>query len=182
MNELIALSKEKIDSNNETFHRYLFDKIDWNQKLLSIIGARGAGKTTMMLQYIKNKFGLSDEALYITMDDLYFSINTLTALADEFSKSGGKCLVIDEVHKYKNWSKEIKYIYDRYKDLKVIFSGSSILEIYKGEADLSRRALSYQLYGLSLREFIAITIQSENTHIFFGRNYPESSQRCGKYY
>lgn len=156
MNELFALSIEKINSTHDAFHRYLFDEIDWSQRLIGIVGGRGTGKTTLMLQYIKEKYKLSEDALYISMDDIYFSANSLISLADEFVKSGGKCLVIDEVHKYKTWSKEIKNMYDRYKYLKVIFSGSSILEIYKGEADLSRRALMYQLYGQSLREYIQL--------------------------
>lgn len=156
MEELINNSREKADAVSETFYRYLYDSIDWKQRLISISGARGVGKTTIMLQHVRKKYGLSDEALYISLDDIYFAANRLTDLTDEFVKNGGKCLIIDEVHKYKMWSREIKNIYDRYNGLKIIFSGSSLLEIHKGEADLSRRMLSYKMYGMSLREYIGL--------------------------
>ncbi len=140
-----------------SFKRYLWSKINWNNRLIAITGARGVGKTTLILQYIKEKLNISpDEVIYVTMDDLYFSKNTLVDFTDEFVKKGGKYLFLDEVHKYKNWSQELKNIYDYFSDLKIVITGSSALDIYKGKADLSRRAILYKLHGLSFREFILL--------------------------
>ena len=138
-----------------SFVRYLYPEIRWKNRLIGITGARGTGKTTMLLQYIKKNFGNAPkEALYVSLDNIWFSRNKLFDLANDFEKMGGKYLFIDEIHKYENWSQEIKNIYDSFSDLKVVFTGSSILEIYKGNADLSRRAVHYVLQGLSFREFL----------------------------
>ncbi|RDC56078.1 AAA family ATPase [Pedobacter chinensis] len=134
--------------------RPLIKKIDWNDRLIGILGARGTGKTTLMLQRIKLEYGLSSNALYITMDDIYFTVHSLIDFAVEFRQNGGKILFIDEVHKYPDWAKEIKNIYDFYKDLKIVFTGSSIIDISRQNADLSRRAVQYELTGLSYREFL----------------------------
>jgi len=135
--------------------RPLSTNIDWSNRLISILGARGTGKTTLILQHIKANYGLSNEAIYITMDDIYFSDNQLSDFANLFRQSGGKILFIDEVHKYPNWAREIKNIYDFYKDLKIVFTGSSIINIERQNADLSRRAVQYELTGLSYREFLS---------------------------
>ena len=135
--------------------RPLSTNIDWSNRLISILGARGTGKTTLILQHIKANYGLSNEAMYITMDDIYFSGNQLSDFANLFRQSGGKILFIDEVHKYPNWAREIKNIYDFYKDLKIVFTGSSIINIERQNADLSRRAVQYELTGLSYREFLS---------------------------
>lgn len=137
--------------------RPLAKTIDWNNRLISILGARGTGKTTLMLQHIKVNYGLSNEALYITMDDIYFTNHLLSEFAQEFRQNGGKFLFIDEVHKYPNWAKEIKNIYDFYKDLNIVFTGSSIVDISRQNTDLSRRAVQYELTGLSYREFLSFT-------------------------
>ncbi len=157
MEKLMAKSIKKVDGVKTDFKRFLFDKINPDRRLTGIKGARGTGKTTLMLQYIKGNFGLTDEALYVSLDNIYFTENKLVDLADEFVKSGGKYLFLDEVHKYPHWSREIKNIYDDYSGLKIFFTGSSILEIDKGEADLSRRAKVYELPILSLREFVEIS-------------------------
>jgi predicted AAA+ superfamily ATPase len=128
--------------------------IDWNDRLIGILGARGTGKTTLMLQQLKATYGFSAEALYITMDDIYFTSNRLSDFALQFRQQGGKILFIDEVHKYPDWAREIKNIYDFYKDLKIVFTGSSIIDISRQNADLSRRAVQYELTGLSYREFL----------------------------
>ncbi len=135
------------------FKRYLYKKVSWNSKMIGIIGARGVGKTTMILQYLKENTD-SKKALYVSADDIYFSKNTLVDLADDFYKNAGKYLFIDEIHKYEDWSRELKNIYDSFPDLKVVFTGSSILDILKGSADLSRRAIIYKLQGLSFREYL----------------------------
>lgn len=137
-----------------SFKRYLLQNIDWSERLIAIKGSRGVGKTTLILQYIKENFKIDETILYISLDDIYFQAHSLVDLAEDFYKNGGKLLFLDEVHKYSNWSLELKNIYDNYQDLKVVFTGSSMLEIYKGDADLSRRAVSYELKGLSFREYL----------------------------
>jgi predicted AAA+ superfamily ATPase len=137
--------------------RYLYPKIRWQNRLIAITGARGTGKTTMILQHIKKQFGNApQEALYVSLDNIWFSNNRLIDLANDFDTMGGKYLFLDEVHKYGNWSQEIKNIYDSLPGLNVVFTGSSMLEIYKGDADLSRRAVHYTLNGLSFREFLLL--------------------------
>lgn len=123
--------------------------------MTGIIGARGVGKTTMVLQYIKENLD-SKKALYVSADDMYFGENSLFDLADNFYKNAGEYLFIDEIHKYNNWSQELKNIYDSFPSLKVVFTGSSVLDILKGSADLSRRAIIYKLQGLSFREYLKL--------------------------
>jgi predicted AAA+ superfamily ATPase len=123
--------------------------------MIGVIGARGVGKTTMILQYIKENLD-RNKVLYVTADDLYFSENRLYDLADDLNKNAGTHLFIDEIHKYKDWSRELKNIYDSFPGLKVVFTGSSVLDILKGSADLSRRTLIYKLHGLSLREYLKL--------------------------
>lgn len=148
MNELLA-------NTTSTFERYLFGQIDWSIRMIGITGPRGVGKSTMLLQYIKQH---RNEAsfLYVAADHCYFANHSLTDLADDFVKEGGSHLFIDEVHKYSGWSSELKQIYDGHPSLKVVFTGSSVLDIYQGEADLSRRAVMYHMQGLSFREYLAI--------------------------
>ncbi|WP_134087969.1 ATP-binding protein [Olivibacter sp. XZL3] len=135
--------------------RGLYEKIDWTDRLIGILGARGTGKTTLLLQRIRMAYRERYEAaLYISMDDIYFATNTLVGFAEQFRQRGGKILFIDEVHKYPHWSREIKNVYDTYKDLQLVFTGSSIIDIHKQEADLSRRAVFYELQGLSFREYL----------------------------
>lgn len=138
------------------FQRSLMSEVNWEARLIGIRGARGVGKTTMMLQQIKKTYGDNPNvALYASMDHLYFTRHSLVELAEEFHKHGGMCLYLDEVHKYEGWSREIKNIYDSYPDLKVVFTGSSLLNILNAEADLSRRCVSYDMQGLSFREYLA---------------------------
>lgn len=134
--------------------RYLFENIDWNERLIAIKGSRGTGKTTLLLQLTLLFIKKNKEALYVTLDDLYFLENTLLDLATAFSHSGGSYLFLDEVHKYPQWSRELKLIYDQFPQIKITFTSSSMLEIYKGESDLSRRAITYNLKELSFREFL----------------------------
>ena len=143
-----------LDATDSTHYRYLYNEIDWDNRLIGITGSRGTGKTTMILQHIKATFADRRKALYVSLDNIWFTKNSLLELADEFYAFGGTHLFIDEVHRYPNWSIEIKNIYDSYPALHIVFTGSSILEIYKSNADLSRRAISYHLYGLSFREFL----------------------------
>jgi len=156
MEKMMEKSISKINKVSLNFKRYLFNEIDWNTRLIGIKGARGTGKTTLMLQRLKNNYHNGKTAAYISMDDIYFSANSMVGFADDFVKNGGKFLFIDEVHKYPGWSKELKNIYDDHQELSIAFTSSSALEIYKGEADLSRRAIVYNLNELSLREYIAL--------------------------
>lgn len=155
MEELFDTFYRELRKADLSFQRYLMNDIDWEGRLLAITGARGTGKTTLILQHIRHTFGDSPkEALYVSADNIWFSGNRLFDLAGDFEKQGGRYLFIDEIHKYENWSREIKNIYDSFSGLKVVITGSSMLEIYKGNADLSRRAVHYVLQGLSFREFL----------------------------
>jgi predicted AAA+ superfamily ATPase len=138
------------------YQRSELDQIDWNQRLIGIKGARGVGKTTMLLQHIKKRHHLSPDALYLALDDIYFSDNRLIDLAEMFRRQGGRYLYLDEVHKYPDWSREVKNLYDLYPDLSIVFTGSSMLNILDATADLSRRAIVYHLAGLSFRQYLAI--------------------------
>ncbi len=158
MEILLAYQDNLLRNINNKFRRYLHKSINWQQRMIGIKGPRGAGKTTLLLQYLK--FDLSEsfaKALYITADHTWFYNHTLLDTAMDWFKQGGRILFIDEVHKYPQWSRELKNIYDGLPEMQVIFSASSALDIYRGEADLSRRVISYSLAGLSFREYIAFT-------------------------
>ena len=142
-----------LQGTSTDFKRYLYQEVLWNSRMIGIIGPRGVGKTTMILQYIKENID-SRRALYVSADDMFFGENKLFDLADNFYKNEGEYLFIDEIHKYPEWSRELKNIYDSFPTLKVVFTGSSVLDILKGSADLSRRAIIYTLQGLSFREYL----------------------------
>lgn len=158
MEQLFENFRRRLHDTPIDLVRYKFGDIEWNGHALGLVGPRGVGKSTMLLQYIKKNLDLND-TLYVSADYLYFASHTLVDLADRFYKMGGKHLFIDEIHKYEGWSTEIKQIYDSYSDLQLIISGSSILEITKGMADLSRRVPIYEMQGLSFREYL---------HLFHG--------------
>ncbi len=156
MEHLIANFNRLLQLTNSNFRRYIYNKINWDGRLVGIVGARGVGKTTLMLQYIKQNLD-TKSALYVNAEDFYFASHRLSDLADEFCKMGGKYLFVDEVHRYEGWSRELKLIYDYHPELYVVFSGSSVLDINKGvTSDLSRRAVIYTLYGLSFREYLEL--------------------------
>ena len=160
MERLQATFDKLLRETTSTFHRYMYDRIDWNTRIVGLLGPRGVGKTTMVLQYIKENLPRK-ESLYVVAEDLYFANHTLVDLADTFARTGGKYLIIDEIHKYKGWSRELKLIYDYHSELHVFFTGSSILDIYKGISDLSRRVLTYEMQGLSYREYLSLFHQIE---------------------
>ncbi|SKB63069.1 hypothetical protein SAMN05660226_02359 [Parapedobacter luteus] len=137
------------------FQRSLLQRINWQNRLIGILGARGAGKTTLMLQRMKMLDVADDEKLYISLDDLYFTNHTLVETAEAFRKSGGRYLFVDEVHKYDGWARELKNLYDFYRDIHLVFTGSSIIEMLSLEVDLSRRAHIHHLAGFSFREFLS---------------------------
>ncbi len=155
MENLIRTFHYYLDNTDLGYVRYIHDQIEWESQLVAILGSRGVGKTTLILQHIK-QYDDIDKVLYVTADDLYFSSHRIYDLALEFSRNGGRKLYIDEIHKYNNWSQEIKNIYDQMPRLQVVYTGSSILDLEKGGADLSRRKLEYYLGGLSFREYLNI--------------------------
>ncbi len=168
MQQLYTVFYKQLSRVDTGFKRYLYDEIRWQNRLIAIVGSRGTGKTTLLLQHIKlNYTNPGQEVLYASLDNLWFSTHTLTYMAEEFTKQGGKVLYLDEVHNYTGWSREIKNIYDSYPELKIVFTGSSLLEVYKGEADLSRRVIMYHLYGLSFREFIEYEYGEKFTTLSF---------------
>lgn len=157
MEQLQAQHLRLLSHLNMPFERSLMATINWNARLIAIRGARGVGKTTMLLQYVKKTYGSDPTiALYVSLDHLYFSKHSLLEFAEDFYKHGGKCLCLDEVHKYEGWSREIKNIYDGFPELKIVFTGSSLHNILNAEADLSRRCVSYDMQGLSFREYLCI--------------------------
>ena len=155
MDRLFEYSNKLINEVDDSFVRYLYSEINWRNRLLGLVGPRGVGKTTLVLQHIQQNLNKAD-TLYVTAEDFYFASNRLVDLADRFAKLGGKYLFIDEIHKYPDWAKELKLIYDYHSSLNVIFTGSSVLDIKKGSADLSRRAVVYHMQGLSFREYLAL--------------------------
>lgn len=160
MEQLYEFFTRKLKSTPTDFLRYKYNQIKWQGRFWGLVGPRGVGKSTMLLQYIKLHLNIKD-TLYVSADQLYFSEHKLVELADHFVKMGGKHLFIDEIHKYEGWSRELKQIYDSYDDLQVVISGSSILDIYKGLADLSRRVPIYHMQGLSFREYLCLFHQIE---------------------
>lgn len=156
LDSLFEKSTRKLGHASAAITRSLMGEIDWNQRLIGIKGARGVGKTTLMLQRLQQLELLPNKALYASCDNIWFSSNTLVDLAEAFMKQGGHTLFLDEVHKYPNWAQELKNIYDDLPELKVVFTGSSLLEILNARADLSRRAISYSMQGLSFREYLAL--------------------------
>lgn len=155
MEQLYEFFNKKLKETPIVFHRYKYGEIKWNARFFGVVGPRGVGKSTMLLQYIKENLTVTD-TLYVSADHIYFAANSLVDLADRFVKMNGKHLVIDEIHKYPGWSRELKQIYDSHSELQVIISGSSILDIYKGMADLSRRVPIYEMQGLSFREYLML--------------------------
>ena len=159
MELLVQQSKTLTQLVSTHYVRYLMTTIEWDYRLIAIRGPRGVGKTTLLRQHLKLHYGVSDKALYITLDDFFFTETRLIELARQFHQMGGEILYIDEVHKYPHgdWAREIKNIYDLLPQLKVVFTGSSIIRILNEQADLSRRALIYEMQGLSFREFVGLT-------------------------
>jgi len=157
MQNLFRYSNALISEVNIEFTRYLYEVIKWDDRLVGITGARGIGKTTLMIQYIRKTYGVGNIALYVSLDHFYFQKHNLFDFAEEFYINGGRHLFIDEIHRYPSWSSELKNVFDNFPKLKIVFSGSSALQIYKAEADLSRRTVMYKLGSMSLREYIELT-------------------------
>ncbi|MFN3802355.1 ATP-binding protein [Belliella pelovolcani] len=157
MRNLINKSKLIDSATNLNFIRSKYDEIDCESRFVGILGARGTGKSTLVLQYLKKTYGLNDHASYWSLDDIYFSNHSLIETIESYYQLGGRFLVLDEVHKYPTWARELKNAYDFYKDLRVVFTGSSVIDMLNLEVDLSRRAVLYHLTGLSFREYLNFT-------------------------
>lgn len=154
MDAIISYSNRKITQLKQSFERYLMKDIDWEQRLIVLLGHRGSGKTTLMLQRMKLS---QQKAIYLTLDHLYFERHRLITTIELLYEQGYRNFYIDEVHKYLHWSIDLKNAYDTFEDAHIVATGSSILEIAKGNADLSRRAVVYHLYGLSFREYLHLS-------------------------
>ena len=155
METLFKKHRILISQTSTAIVREIIRHISWQKQLVAIRGSRGVGKTTLMRQYIKMTYGEQPgEALYCVLDSMYFTTHSLLDLAERFNMMGGKHLFLDEVHKYPFWSKEIKEIIDLYPDMRVTFTGSSLIQILNADADLSRRVISYNMAGLSFREYL----------------------------
>jgi len=159
IDELFNLSSHFLNIYDREYIRYFIKKHDMSNRFSIIIGHRGVGKTTAIIQYILSRYNrdiTTRKAIYIQADHFLMGNRSLYAVAEEFSLMGGELICIDEIHKYPNWSMELKSIYDTFPDLKIIVSGSSLLEIAKGSHDLSRRAIIYKMHGLSFREYLEL--------------------------
>jgi predicted AAA+ superfamily ATPase len=183
MEKLFEFQETLLQAVDNTFRRFLHTQINWNQRMIAIKGPRGAGKTTLLLQHFKFDCGMAEEVLYISLDHHWFYNHSLYETALDWYKMGGKTLLIDEVHKYPRWSVELKNIYDGIPQMTVVFTASSALDIYRGDADLSRRVITYNLPGLSFREYLKFTGQLDfypvtldeilNNHLSLTRNIVE---------
>ena len=154
METLYRIYNRLVEQADFPHHRYLYHRIDWNDRLICIKGARGVGKTSLLLQHIKQDFPNRSRTLYVSLDNIWFTGHTLLELTEYHYTHGGTHLFLDEVHRYPGWIREVKNIYDSYPDLFVVFTGSSLLELDHAEADLSRRLRMYMLQGLSFREYL----------------------------
>lgn len=152
---LIEFMREQLAITSLDFVRYTYSEIDWSLRMFGIVGPRGVGKSTLVKQHIILEKE-HQKALYISADHSYFTQHTLSEVASSWMKEGGTHLYIDEIHKYENWSIELKNIYDGHPSLRIVFTGSSVLDLLKGQADLSRRAVMYTMQGLSFREYLAM--------------------------
>lgn len=154
LDQILRIYSRRLQCTPEGFKRYLIDKIDWRDNLIAIKGAKGTGKTTMLLQHIKESFTDKDKALYLSLDNLWFETHSINDLIEYHCTHGGTHLFLDEVHYYSKWKTLIKNINDDYPGLHVVYAGSSMLKIDSGVADLSRRQLPYTLHGMSFREYL----------------------------
>lgn len=161
MEILFERSRQKISQAPLSFVRGIMKKIEWSARLTGIRGARGVGKTTLLLQYIRLNLPQDHTVIYVSLDNIWFAEHRLYDFTDWFVKQGGKHLFLDEVHKYPDWSREIKNIYDDFPELKIVFTGSSLLEILNARADLSRRAVVYEMQGFSFREYLNRNLKTD---------------------
>lgn len=180
LTSLQMIFERLLSETSMAHHRFLYDQMNLNQRLIGLVGARGVGKTTLMLQLIKRHYSKLDSVFYFSADHIYFKEKTIYAFVEElYLKQGITSFFIDEIHKYDNWNQELKNIYDGFPSIKIVFSGSSSLDLVKGSYDLSRRAVMYTLPGLSFREYLNFTFNmSHKSYSFseFMQNYMKINQ------
>ena len=168
IHNLITTYKRLLQSTKYKYHRYIYTEFNTNSRLTGLIGPRGTGKTTLLLQYIKEKIGNKDECIYASIDNIYFSKNLLIDFVNELYENYGiRYFFFDEIHKYPNWNQELKNIYDSYPDIKLVFSGSSSIDLIRGTYDLSRRGVLYRIGGMSFREYLLFHDIADIGHITF---------------
>lgn len=156
MDRLHAVYLHQLEATNSSFMRYLYDQINWNNRLIMLKGQKGVGKTTLLLQHIKRTFSDPESVFYASADHSWFATHSIVDLADYLVSHGKTHLFLDEVHKYNGWDKQIKEVYDSYPKLKLVLTGSSMLQLDESEADLSRRCRTYVMQGLSFREYLKL--------------------------
>ena len=158
VDELFDASERQVREESETFHRYLMDEIDWRDRLICIKGPRGTGKTTLMRQRVKEKFGPEPtKALYASLDDLWFARHRVKDLVEYLYEHGFTHVFLDEVHHLgSDWSQVLKNISDQFRNMNIVYSGSSLLQLEKAAGDLSRRQATYPLKGMSFREYLKL--------------------------
>jgi uncharacterized protein len=179
MDALINRYRNLLKSIKTDFKRNLFHQINWEAQAICILGARGTGKSTLMLQYLKENLPES-QSIYLSLDDLYFKQNSLMDVAEKFYQLGGKYLFLDEVHKYEDWQTAVKNLYDFYPELKIVLSGSSILALQKSKVDLSRRLMYYELPELSFREYLGLKLEIEFPLLQLSDLLTDHSEIAGK--
>ena len=158
ISQILAIHKRLLQATESAHHRYIFNKFNINNRLTGLIGARGTGKTTLLLQFIKEKVKKPNEALYVSLDNIHFSSNSLFNFVNEMIETEGiRTFFFDEVHKYQGWNQALKNIYDSFPEVTVVFSGSSSIDLIEGSHDLSRRAVMFRLTGMSFREYLKFT-------------------------
>ncbi len=165
MENFFEAHKVLVEASTDLINRELYDDIDWSHRLIGIKGFRGVGKTTFLLDYIRKNYGDSRDCLYVNLNDFYFAKRRIFSFADEFYKRGGKVLVLDQIHKYEEWSKDLRQCYDELPGLKIIFSSSPVLRILDPKNDLKDIASIYHLEGLSFREFLNYRTGEEFTKL-----------------
>lgn len=181
MEKLFAKKDQLLRLTSMEIVRDMMNLINWDAQLICVRGPRGVGKSTLLLQYIKSHYpDMSAEVLYCSLDSVYFTNHRLLDLAEQFYQNGGKHLFLDEVHKYDTWSKEVKEIYDLYPDMRVVLSGSSVLNILNGDADLSRRCVPYEMQGLSFREYLRFYKQLSFPKATLEEILEHPQQLCGQ--
>ena len=152
---IFDMSDERIRETETVFHRYLYSEVDWNARLIALDGPRGVGKTTMFLQHLKENPIEAESSLYVSIDNIWLNAQEIYELVQHHVRHGGKSIYLDEIHYLKDWQNLVKCLYDNFKKLKIAYTGSSILRLASGKADLSRRQIEYSLAGLSFREFLS---------------------------
>ncbi len=166
MQSFFETHKYLLEHLESPVRRELMNEIDWSHRLIGIKGARGVGKTTFLLDYAKTHFGFDKSCLYVNLNNLYFTERSIISFADEFRKKGGKTLLLDQVYKYPNWSKELRYCYDNFQDLKIVFCGSAVMRLMDKNEDLKDCVTVYRIDGFSFRE---------NLNLATGNNFPSYS-------